>query len=285
VVVAPAGEWVLIPSLGRGLHGKVTSMTAPILPSAARVLQRPVRVFDSQPDLLDGLAPSVADLAWHVGVAESTVLPEGSWTPPDPQALGPGALGLLVLDGLLTRSVGFDDRHTPELVGAGDLLRPWESDASAGLIEVQASWLVMERATIALLDARFAERACRVPGLFGALLGRSVQRSRWLAFHAAVTQVRRAEPRLLLLLWHMAERWGRVTPHGVHLPLRLTHTFLARLACMRRPTVSAALARLARAGDVERNADRTWMLTGAPPDVDRLREPVGSQRRALAKAA
>lgn len=262
-----------------------TRMTASTLPSTAPVLQRPVRVFDSQPDLLDGLTPRVADFAWHVGVAESTILPEGPWTPPGPEALGRGALGLLVLDGLLTRSTGFDGRHTPELVGAGDLLRPWESDAIAGLVEVEASWLVMQRATIALLDERFAERACRVPGLFGALLGRTVQRSRWLAFHAAVAQVRRAEPRVLLLLWQLADRWGRVTPHGVHLPLILTHSFLARLACMRRPTVSAALARLGRAGELARNADRTWMLTGAPPDLDRVRCAAVTNRPPLAEAA
>lgn len=285
MVVARIDKWVLVPSLGSCAAGHVNSMTGSTRPSADHRLDRPVRVFETQPDLLEGLAPRSAALAWHVGVAESVILPEGPWAPPGPHALGRGALGLLVLDGLLTRSVGFDGRHTPELVGSGDLLRPWESDAIAGLVEVEASWVVMQRATIALLDERFAGRACRVPGLFGSLLGRTVQRSRWLAFHAAVTQVRRAEPRVLLLLWHLADRWGRVTPRGIHVPLELTHTFLARLACMRRPTVSAALSRLARAGELERNPDRTWMLTGTPPDNDRLRNGVGTHLRVLAEAA
>ena len=30
-----------------------------------------------------------------------------------------------------------------------------------------------------------------------------------------------------MLLWYLAERWGRVTPDGVIVPLRLTHETLA----------------------------------------------------------
>jgi hypothetical protein len=234
-----------------------------------------VRVFEALPNLLDGLAPRDARMAWHVGVAGSAILPEGHWSPPSRGALGPGALGLLVLDGVLTRSVRLDGHQTPELVGAGDLLRPWEADAVAGFVEVDARWKVIDRATVALLDERFAERVCAVPGVCAALFARTVQRSRWLAFHAALAQLRRAEPRVLLLLWHLADRWGRVTPRGIHVPLRLTHALLARLVCLRRPTVSAAIGQLARAGEVGRNSDRTWMLTGAPPDRDRLRGAAG----------
>jgi hypothetical protein len=39
---------------------------------------------------------------------------------------------------------------------------------------------------------------------------------------------------------------------------------------MRRPTVSATLARLVRSGDLARNADGTWMLAGAPPDLSTI---------------
>jgi hypothetical protein len=241
-------------------------------------LECPVRVFRCQPDLLEHLSPRAAKLAWHLGVAESVVLSRGRWLPPEPETMGRGALGLLVLDGLLTRSTGFDGRSTPELIGSGDLLRPWEADPVAGLVELESEWRVMERATVAVLDERFERRVCRVPGLCAALVSRTVQRSRWFAFHAALTQVRRAEPRLLLLLWHMADRWGRVTPQGVHLPLRLTHAFLARLVCMRRPTVSATLVALSRAGEVQRKPDRTWLLTGAAPDVDRIRQRLVSRR-------
>jgi CRP/FNR family cyclic AMP-dependent transcriptional regulator len=239
-----------------------------LAPAPTGSFQRPVRIFEHEPDLLAALSPRASRLAWHLGVADSTILEEGDWSPLDHDELGPGALGLLVLDGMLTRSVGFDHRRTPELIGAGDLLRPWEADPVAGLVSVASEWNVMQRATIALLDEQFAHRMCRVPGLSAALLARALQRVRWFAFHAALAQVRRAEPRLLLLFWHMADRWGRVTTEGIHLPLNLTHGFLASLVCMRRPTVSAALVALARAGEVRRNDDRTWLLTGAPPQLD-----------------
>jgi CRP-like cAMP-binding protein len=79
--------------------------------------------------------------------------------------------------------------------------------------------------------------------------------------------VRGADRRVLLLLWLLADRWGRVTPRGVTLPLRLTHSTIAHLVCMGRPTVSATLGRLTREGEVRRRPDGTWLLTGSPPDV------------------
>src|ERR687891_2322038 len=78
------------------------------LASDAASFQRPVRIFEHEPDLLEHLTPRAARLAWHLGVADSTILEAGHWSPPDEAALGRGALGLMVLDGLLTRSVGFD---------------------------------------------------------------------------------------------------------------------------------------------------------------------------------
>jgi len=284
----PTLKWVVAPtSRARGVGQTVTMATA-ALPSidvlttngsdsvfataTAGALERPVRVFEHEPDLLHNLTPRAAKLAWHLGVADSTILEEGRLIPPDQRSLGRGALGLLVLDGMLARSVGFGMRRTPELIGEGDLLRPWEADPVAGLVAIESEWTVLQRATVALLDERFAHRICRVPGLSAALLGRAVQRVRWFAFHVALGQVRRAEPRLLLLLWHMADRWGRVTPDGVHVPVRLTHALLASLVCMRRPTVSAALVALRQASELQRAPDRTWLLTGAPPELERIHE-------------
>jgi CRP/FNR family transcriptional regulator, cyclic AMP receptor protein len=69
---------------------------------------------------------------------------------------------------------------------------------------------------------------------------------------------------LLTLFWHLAERWGRVTPDGVLLPLTLSHRMLGQLVGARRPTVSTALGALTRAGEVSRALDGTWLLTGSP---------------------
>jgi len=228
--------------------------------------ERPVKVFEADPDLLSGVDPATARLPGDGGVVDSILVAEGPWTPPSLAEIGEGALGLLVMDGLLARTIEFAGVRSPELVGGGDLLRPWEED-SAGSLEFAAEWRVLHRATVALLDADFARRVCRVPGLSAGLLARSVARSRSLAFQLAIAHVRRAEPRVLMLFWHLADRWGRVTPSGIVVPLRLTHGTIARLICMRRPTVSAALMRLVRAGELARDRDGTWVLTGSPPDL------------------
>jgi CRP/FNR family cyclic AMP-dependent transcriptional regulator len=69
---------------------------------------------------------------------------------------------------------------------------------------------------------------------------------------------------LLLLLWHLADRWGRVTPDGVRVALGVTHQTLADLVAARRPSVTTALQQLARQGLLGRDGD-AWLLLGDPP--------------------
>jgi hypothetical protein len=223
-----------------------------------------VAVFDRDPDLAHGVDLATADHLRRRAWAPRLVLEPGAWLPGPELAEEPGHLGLLVVDGLLTRTAELDGRQCPELVGTGDLLRPWDGEG-VGSIELATHWRVLQPTTLAVLDARFAAAACRFPPVVAALLGRAVQRSRALSLHLAIAHVRQAEPRLLVLLWHLADRWGRVTPSGVHVPVALTHELLAHLACLRRPTASSALMRLARAGEVVRRRDGTWLLTGDPP--------------------
>jgi len=80
--------------------------------------------------------------------------------------------------------------------------------------------------------------------------------------------VRRIDARLLLMMWRLADRWGRVTSDGVVVPLRLTHGWLAHLVGAQRPSVTTALGNLAGAGRVERLDDGSWLLRGDPPDFD-----------------
>lgn len=193
-------------------------------------------------------------------------LEPGEWKPPTVQR--PDALGLLVIEGLLTRSVRVMDRECPELLGAGDLLRPW--DPSSGPLDGEAVWRVLTPVTVAVLDGRFARLVVACPTIVAALLGRATARSRSLCFHRAIGHVRHADTRVLLLLWHLAERWGRVTPDGVALSLPLTHELLAHLAGMRRPTASTALQQLVRSERVVRRGRDEWLLCGSPPAVGDL---------------
>jgi CRP/FNR family cyclic AMP-dependent transcriptional regulator len=86
-----------------------------------------------------------------------------------------------------------------------------------------------------------------------------------LAVALAIAHHQRVEDRLVLTLWHLAERWGRVGPEGVIVPLPLSHQRLADLVGAHRPSVTTAMGALARSGVVSRRDDGVWVLHGAPP--------------------
>jgi CRP-like cAMP-binding protein len=161
-----------------------------------------------------------------------------------------------------------------ELLGGGDLLRPWDESADSELLQAVVRWSVMARTRVALLDRHVAGRLAGYPEIYCALLDRCMDRSRRLVVLQAISQLNRVDRRLLALLWHLAERWGRVTPSGVLVPLALSHRMLGQLVGARRPTISAALGELTRAGEVVRTDTGTWLLTGSPvgtPDADTVR--------------
>jgi DNA-binding IclR family transcriptional regulator len=82
----------------------------------------------------------------------------------------------------------------------------------------------------------------------------------------AIAHHQRVDDRLLLTLWHLADRWGRVTPMGVILPMPLPHQRLADLVGAHRPSVTTATGELVRGGRIKRRDDGTWLLLGPPPD-------------------
>jgi CRP-like cAMP-binding protein len=98
-----------------------------------------------------------------------------------------------------------------------------------------------------------------------AVIGRATRRSRWLALQLAVAELRRVDDRLMLFFWHMADRWGRVRPDGVLVPLPVTHDVLAQLIGVQRPTVTSAIRRLSDAGLIRRQPDKAWLLRPKPP--------------------
>ena len=95
------------------------------------------------------------------------------------------------------------------------------------------------------------------------LLRRTSDRSHSLSISLAITQARRADVRVRDLFWHLADRWGRVTPDGVVLDARLTHTVIFQLTGLRRPTVSLTLADPKRTGEIVRLTKETWLLRHA----------------------
>jgi hypothetical protein len=182
-----------------------------------------------------------------------------------------GGIGMLVLEGLLIRRVGIDGRFGAELLGEGDLLRPWEDEYDSPMLPLETGWSVVEPARVAVLDHEFVQRISRYPELAPAFVARAMQRARNLAVNMAIVHQARVDVRLRMLLWHLAGRWGRVRTEGTVLPLRLTHTLLADLLAARRPTVTSAVSELARRGLLRASGDE-WVLFGGAPrellDVD-----------------
>ena len=87
-------------------------------------------VLSEDPELAEAIPLSLRDRAIDECVAPVRSIARGGWRPEPAGAglVGPGGIGLLVLEGLLIRRVGVDDRFGAELLGEGDLLRPWQSE-------------------------------------------------------------------------------------------------------------------------------------------------------------
>lgn len=238
------------------------------------------RVLDADSELADAVPFAQRNRAIEECVARTARLFPGRWTAQNTTNLGDG-LGLLVLDGLLIRRVGVDQRFGAELLGVGDLLRPWQGQEEPHTLSLTTGWRVLQPTRLAVLDEQFARRIAPYPRVGARLLGRALQRSRNLAVNMAIVHQARVDTRVLMLLWHLAGRWGRVNTDGVLLPLRLTHTVLADLVAARRPTVSSAVAELARRGLVK-STRSNWLLTGeAPGELVEL-TPLQVQRPASA---
>lgn len=220
-----------------------------------------VRVLQLDPSLGAGLDPKTRQRASRELQAPALTLEPGRWNPPRSLA-GSASLGLLLTRGLLIRRLYVAGGQCVELLGSGDLIRPWQEDAASF---VRARWQVLVRIEGAMLTGDFANRLCGYPQIVEALVERTMKRSRALAVYSAIGNVLRLQEGLELLFWHLAERWGKVERNGVIVPLPLTHQILADLVGARRPSVTLALSELKKSGKLSKLDRRRWRLTGSPP--------------------
>jgi hypothetical protein len=174
-------------------------------------------------------------------------------------------LGLLVVDGLMIRTVRVSELECCELLGPGDVIRPWDGDDRLASLASGAAWCALEQTDVAVLDDTFTRLACRWPEVLSELMERALRRSHSLTVQQAISQARHADVRLMALFWHLADRWGRMTGEGVVVDLELTHRLLSRLTSLRRPTVSVTLKELRESGELTRLSRSSWLLRGARP--------------------
>jgi CRP/FNR family transcriptional regulator, cyclic AMP receptor protein len=222
---------------------------------------RVVQLLECDPDLGEGLTEKERACAAEALPAQAASLDPGPWQP-GAQAAEPGHLGYLIAGGLIVRRVEIGPGSSVELLGEGDLLRPWQEETSSFST---ASWEVLERTTVLALGPGLARDATRWPVILANLVDRGVRRSRAMAADAAIASIVGLEERLLILLWKVAETWGETRGDGVHITIRLPHRLLAELVGARRPSVTSALSELQQSGRLVSTSHGCWILCGDPP--------------------
>ena len=184
-------------------------------------------------------------------------MPHGRWIPPSPAAAATGRAPLLIVEGALLHCVTVRGREGADLLGPGDLVP--ENDAAGPF---SARHRVLLTGQVAVLDDQVMAVVATEPALAVALADTALRRAGALAAQVVLAQLVAIDDRLRVLLPSLAERWGRVTADGIVLPAFLSHTVLSALVGARRPSLTAAVARLVDDGTVRRLPDRRWLLPG-----------------------
>ncbi len=214
------------------------------------------RLLEVDADLAEGIPLFERAEAIRRTVVTRIEIPAGPFDPARQVPPYGAPFALMVGHGLLVRDLQLDARVSSQLVGPGDVLRLTHDDSVAlvGRAAVPSELFIV--------GELFLRAAARWPSLIAQFVDRTAQwaeRGLWLQ---AISNLPRVEDRLQRLFEHLATRWGRMTPGGVLIELRLTHQALGQLIGAERPTVSLALKELDRRGTVRRH-DRGWLMPSA----------------------
>lgn len=225
-----------------------------------------VYLLDEDPALLELVPERYHAAARRAVAAPGYRVPTGNWQPGALAESGESLFGLLVLDGLMLRDVVVAETTCGELVGPGELLRPWDDFGNRAPTPFEIEWKVISSARIAVLDHELSHILASWPALMNEFVERAVERSHSLALHVAIHCIQRVDISLVVLFCHLADRFGKVTPSGIAVDLDLTHADLGRLVGATRQSVSQALKDLAAREILVRRSDKSWLLQADPAD-------------------
>lgn len=237
-----------------------------------------IHLLDEEPTLLELLDERERPAARRALTVNAYRAKSGCWSP---DIFGEGEerpFGLFVLEGLVLREVVVADTNCGELVGPGELLRPWDELGERAPTPYEIQWKVVQPLRVALLDSEFARVLAMWPALVNAFVDRAVERSHSLALHVAIHCLRRVDVSLLVLFSHLADRFGKMTMDGIVIPIDLTHRDLGKLVGATRQSISTALAELADRDCVARRPDGAWLLQSDAPDE--VEDMLSRRRRA-----
>jgi len=221
---------------------------------------RVVRVLELDPDLGSGLPREEWPAAVQAVVGTLDEHAPGIW---DPARDLRERLGGVIVGGLAVSHLALAETVSAELLAAGDVIVP-DTSPPVSFLPARAEHLVLEPLRIVWLGSSYERAACRWPQLSRTLMQRLHWRTRRATLLQTIAQLTRIDDRVLIMLWHLAERFGRVGNDGVVVPVRLTHRVIARLVGARRPSVTTAISALQRRGIIQRRADGAWLLLERP---------------------
>jgi hypothetical protein len=230
-----------------------------------------VHLIDEDPELIELLDEHERPAAHRALMAPVIEVEPGPWRPRELLTRPEPPFGLLVSQGMVIRDVVVAETTCGELVGPGELLRPWDDFGDRAPTPFEIDWKVVARLRVAILEPDFARLLATWPTLVNEFVARAIERSHSLALHVAIHCIRRVDVSLLVLFSHFADRFGRMTPDGIVIPIELTQRDLGRLVGATRQSISTALGQLARRGSLIRRDNGTWLMQqDAPEEVQRM---------------
>jgi CRP/FNR family transcriptional regulator, cyclic AMP receptor protein len=256
VRMLPDGDWLLAKQLD-------PTASRPIQAAVSLRCDDTVSLLDVDRQLAATLSADQLPAARHRVHIHTRALDAGAWDALAEYGCRANWLGLLVLDGFLSRQTSYDDHIALEILGPGDLIRPCD-DTGDWPVHIETRWQALTPATLALLDEQLVHRIAPWPTLTVEILARASRRARWLAARLAISQQTRLQTRILYLFSRLAARWGHAAPDGTVIPLALTHAQIGELIGAQRPSVSAALGQLRRQRLLARVPGGWWLDPEAP---------------------
>src|SRR4051812_16573339 len=109
------------------------------------------RLLDLDPDLGTHVSEARRAVVADALTVRTVSLPPGRWEPDSDD------VGVLVIEGLLTKDVSVPGSRATEILGAGDFVAPAEVAAENAFVAVTLSWTVLETSTVVVVDERFLE--------------------------------------------------------------------------------------------------------------------------------
>src|SRR3954453_5242481 len=113
-------------------------------------------LLELDPELGQLLTPERRELAARELRLRVTSFPVGMWDGGRLAEADPTHLGLLLAEGVLAREVVLGDTVSTELLGPGDIIRPWHLEGPPDLLPVAVRWNALASIRLGLIDRRVA---------------------------------------------------------------------------------------------------------------------------------